>query len=345
MNEHEETELKPPPPSPQPSRRDSRFTPGAMVADRFRIVALLGKGGMGEVYRAEDIKLGQQVALKFLPISVAADQAKLERLYGEVRLGRQVSHPNVCRVYDVMEWNGNHFISMEYIDGEDLASLLRRIGKLPQDKALDIARDLCAGLAAAHRLGIIHRDLKPANVMIDGRGTARITDFGLAALVDDARHRGEIAGTPAYMAPEQIAGGEVTARTDLYALGLILYEVFTGKRLSGSPRSYSLSQDTKDIDPAVQRVILRCLEERVESRPQSIQAVISALPGGDPLQAAVDAGETPSPEMVAAAGESGELRPAYAWALLIATILLILLNAALSQRAMLYGRVSLPKQP
>ena len=328
----DQTELKPP--SVGGGRRESRFTPGAMLADRFRIVALLGKGGMGEVYRAEDVKLGQQVALKFLP---RTDAERLERLYREVRLGRQVSHPNVCRLYDVMEWEGHHFISMEYIDGEDLASLLRRIGKLPHDKALDIARDLCAGLAAAHSLGVIHRDLKPANVMIDGRGTARITDFGLAALADEA-HRGEMSGTPAYMAPEQRSGGEVTARTDLYALGLILNEIFTGKKAPSS-------QEVKDIDPAVQRVILRCLEEKAESRPSSIHAVIAALPGGDPLQAAVDAGETPSPEMVAAAGETGELRPAHAWALLLATILLILISAAVSQRTMLYGRVSFPKKP
>ncbi len=347
----EKTELKA---TATPPRRDSRFTPGAMLAGRFRIVALLGKGGMGEVYRAEDVKLGQQVALKFLP---QTDSARLERLYHEVRLGRQVSHPNVCRVYDVMEWEGHHFISMEYIDGEDLASLLRRIGKLPHDKALDIARDLCAGLAAAHGLGIIHRDLKPANVMIDGRGTARITDFGLAALADDPARRGEIAGTPAYMAPEQLSGGEVTTRTDLYALGLILYEMFTGKRglrAAGPPgaatptpeiHSHTLSQETKEIDPAVQRVILRCLEEKVESRPPSIHAVIAALPGGDPLQAALEAGETPSPEMVAAAGESGELRPAVAWALVVTVVLLILLNAAVSQRTMLWGKVALPKKP
>ena len=150
-----------------------------MLAERFRIVALLGRGGMGEVYRAEDVKLGEQVALKFLP---QTDAEKLDRLYREVRLGRQVSHPNVCRIHDVVEWEGHHFIAMEYIDGEDLASLLRRIGKLPHDKALDVARYLCAGLAAAHSVGVIHRDLKPANVMIDGRGLARITDFGLAAL-------------------------------------------------------------------------------------------------------------------------------------------------------------------
>jgi hypothetical protein len=336
------TEVKPP--SSSPSRKESRFTPGAMLADRFRIIALLGKGGMGEVYRAEDVKLGQQVALKFLPASFAGDPAKLDRLYAEVRLGRQVSHPNVCRVYDVMEWEGHHFISMEYIDGEDLASLLRRIGKLPHAKALDIARDLCAGLAAAHSLGIIHRDLKPANVMIDGRGTARVTDFGLAALVESLEARSEIAGTPAYMAPEQLSGAEVTPRTDLYAVGLILYEIFTGKRLENA-RSHSLSQETREIDPAVQRVILRCLEEKPESRPPSIHAVIAALPGGDPLQAALDAGETPSPEMVAAAGETGELRPAVAWGLLAAVLVLILINAVLNGTAMLFGRASLPKKP
>ena len=327
--EDEKTELK----TPSASRpRESRFTPGSMLADRFRIVALLGKGGMGEVYRADDIKLGQPVALKFLQVT---DSAALERLYREVRLGRQVSHPNVCRVYDVTEWEGFHCISMEYIDGEDLASLLRRIGRLPRDKAIDIARDLCAGLAAAHSLGITHRDLKPANVMIDGRGTARITDFGLAGLIDDPRH-GEVSGTPGYMAPEQLAGGQVTARTDLYALGLILSEIFTGKRGLTSHES---------LDPAIQHVIVRCLEPRAEMRPASVQSVIAALPGGDPLQAVLDAGETPSPEMVAAAGETGELRPAIAWALLIAAILLIVTTAAVSQRAMLYGRVDLPKKP
>ena len=326
----EQTELKPPSEPPRP--QGSRFTPGAMLAGRFRIVALLGKGGMGEVYRAEDVKLGQQVALKFLP---DADAAKLERLYREVRLGRQVSHPNVCRIYDVLEGEGQHFISMEYIDGEDLASLLRRIGKLPHNKALDIARDLCAGLASAHALGIIHRDLKPANVMIDGRGRARITDFGLAGLAEEMRG-GEISGTPAYMAPEQISGGEVSARTDLYALGLILTEVFTGKK--------SLSSGD-DIDPAIQRVIARCLERRPEARPASIHSVIASLPGGDPLQAAIDAGETPSPEMVAAAGETGELPPARGWAMLAAVILLTLIGAAISQRTMLYGRVNFPKKP
>lgn len=354
-NDDQATAIRKPSDTAAPGQ--SRFTPGTMLADRFRIVALLGKGGMGEVYRAEDVRLGQQVALKFLPAHLASDPEKLSRLYGEVRLGRQVSHPNVCRLYDLSEFEGNYFISMEYIDGEDLASLLRRIGKLPHDKALDIARDLCAGLAAAHGLGVIHRDLRPANVMIDGRGTARITDFGLAALTDDLARLREVSGTPAYMAPEQLHGGEVTHRTDLYALGLILYEMFTGKRRfeartmgeviaqHESSRSHSLSQDTKDIDPAVQRIILRCLEEKPEARPPSIHAVIAALPGGDPLQAAIDAGETPSPEMVAAAGAVGELRPARAWGLFLAAVLMMVLAAGLAQKTSLYGRVSFPKKP
>ena len=161
---------------------------------------------MGEVYRADDLKLGQPVALKFLPGDVDRDPARLTQLHTEVRMARQVSHPNVCRVYDIDEVEGHTFLSMEYVDGEDLASLLRRIGRFPQDRALEIARQICAGLAAAHERGVVHRDLKPANVMIDGSGKVRITDFGLAGVSGETIR----AGTPAYMAPEQLAGGEVT---------------------------------------------------------------------------------------------------------------------------------------
>ena len=158
-----------PAPGPAP-----RFTPGFMVAGRYRIVAPLGRGGMGEVYRADDTKLGQPVALKFLREAVTHDPGRLERLFAEVRIGRQISHPNVCRLYDVVETGGQHFLAMEFVDGEDLASLLRRIGRLPADKALEIARHLGAGLAAAHDKGVIHCDLTPANVMIDGRGEMAI---------------------------------------------------------------------------------------------------------------------------------------------------------------------------
>src|SRR5258706_4309537 len=162
---------------------DARFVPGEILADRYRIVGLLGKGGMGEVYRADDLKLGQPVALKFLPDHLLSDGAALARFHREVRVARQVSHKNVCRVYDIGEIDGRHFLSMEFIKGEELASLLRRIGRLPQDKAIQLARQICAGLAAAHDAGVLHRDLKPANIMIDGEGNARVLDFGLAGLV------------------------------------------------------------------------------------------------------------------------------------------------------------------
>ena len=185
---------------------------------------------MGEVYRATDLTLGQSVALKFLPEEAAQNQRLLERFHGEVRIARQVSHPNVCRVYDIGEAEGMPFISMEYVDGEDLASLLLRIGRLPADKALEIARKLCAGLAAAHDRGIIHRDLKPQNIMMNKRGDVVIMDFGLAAIADQLSGAEVRNGTPAYMAPEQLRGAEVTAKSDIYALGLVLYELFTGKR-------------------------------------------------------------------------------------------------------------------
>src|SRR5439155_15291943 len=152
------------------SADEGRFIPGALLGGRYRIIGLLGRGGMGEVYRATDLALGQAVALKFLPESTAADERALARFYNEVRVARQVTHPNVCRVYDVGQAEGLHYISMEFVDGEDLASLLRRIGRVPVDKALETARKLCACLAAAHEKGVLHRDLKPANIMIDGRG-------------------------------------------------------------------------------------------------------------------------------------------------------------------------------
>src|SRR6516165_10150980 len=202
------------------STNEGRFLPGALIAGRYRIVALLGRGGMGEVYRADDLKLGQTVALKFLTPALAADPKLRERLYREVRLTRQLSHPNICRVYDIVESQGQHFLSMEYIDGEDLASLIKRIGYLPNEKALQVTRQLVAGLGAAHDRGVLHRDLKPANIMIDGHGRVRITDFGLAVAAGEEKGSAEVFGTPAYMAPEQFAGKSGTVRSDIYSLGL-----------------------------------------------------------------------------------------------------------------------------
>jgi serine/threonine-protein kinase len=302
---------------------------------------------MGEVYRAEDLKLGQAVALKFLPQAVPET---LRRFYSEVRLGRQVAHPNVCRIYDVAEADGRHFLSMELVDGEDLSSLLRRIGRLAPDRALEVSRQLCAGLAAAHDKGVLHRDLKPANIMIDGRGHVRITDFGLAVLASEAMSGGVVAGTPAYMSPEQLAGADVSIRSDLFALGLVFYEIFTGKRLvTAGSRAELAAQHAAlvapnmrrlvpGIDAEIERVIAHCLEPRPEGRPASARAVLAALPGGDAIDAAIAAGETPSPEIVAAAAESGALSRRIAWVCLLSSLALLV-------GAIHSSSVPLPKPP
>jgi len=315
---------------------EGRFPPGTLLAQRYRIVSMLGRGGMGEVYRANDLLLGQAVALKFLPVQWTSDESTLGRFRNEVRIARQISHPNVCRVYDIGEAEGATYLSMEYVDGEDLASLLRRIGRLPQHKALEIARQLCAGLAAAHDKGVVHRDLKPGNIMLDGQGQLRITDFGLAGVAGELKDIRS--GTPGYLAPEQVSGLEVTARSDIYALGVVLHEVFTGKRPSADSTHPEL---TADVD----RVIRRCLAEVPAKRPASALQVAAALPGGDPLAAALAAGETPSPEMVAAAGETEGLRPLVAWALLAGVIVSVAAVILLSARTDLYRRVPLDKPP
>jgi serine/threonine protein kinase len=279
-------------PASYPSRDEARFAPGILIAERYRIISLLGRGGMGEVFRADDLTLGQPVALKFLPESTI-DRSMLERFRNEVRIARRISHPNVCRVYDIGETDNQVFLSMEYVDGEDLSSLLWRVGRLPRDKAMEIARKICAGLAAAHDKGVLHRDLKPSNIMLDGRDEVRIMDFGLAGLVHQIEDVGS--GTPAYMAPEQLAGKEVTARSDIYALGLVLYELFTGKpafegkthddimRVRRENKPQRPSTLVRDLDPAMELVIRRCLEEEPENRPSSALIISAALPGGEYL--------------------------------------------------------------
>jgi serine/threonine-protein kinase len=301
---------------------------------------------MGEVYRADDLKLGQAVALKFLPASVEKDEGRLERFLNEVKIARQISHPNVCRVYDVGEVDGHHYLSMEYVDGEDLASLLRRIGRLPMDKAAQVSREMCMGLAAAHEQGILHRDLKPSNVMIDGRGRAKIADFGLAAIADDLAAAEVGAGTPAYMAPEQRAGKEVTVRSDLYSLGLVLYELTTGKAfVQGATTPTDPSSLVAGIDPATERVILRCLQSDPALRPASALAVAAALPGGDPLAAAIAAGETPSPQMVADAAAPGSLSPLVAWSCLLLSLGLVVASILVHGSLQLLPFIPLEKTP
>lgn len=352
------------------SAPSAAFAAGTMVASRYRIVAPLGKGGMGEVFRADDLELGVSVALKFLPREVALDPVRLDRLRGEVRLARQVSHPHVCRVFDLVtspDAAFGPFVSMEYVDGEDLGTLLRRVGRLSQERAVDVARQLCFGLAAAHEQGLVHRDIKPANVMIDGRGNARIMDFGVAGLASEfaaapgqAPRQHVAAGTPAYMAPEQLDNREVTPRSDIYALGLVLFELFTGKPalntaaartlddLKALHRTTTTTRPTDlvaDLDPAVEAVILRCLAHSPADRPPSALAVAASLPGGDPIRAALAAGELPSPELIARSGATGFLSPRVAWSLVAVVLASLIALGVIRDRMGLHRRLPYEFEP
>ena len=358
----------------QTADRPNRLDPGQLIANRFRIVAFIGRGGMGEVYRADDLELGQSVALKLLPAHISADPVLADRVRDEVRVARRITHRNVCRIHDIARLaeadGGDMFISMEYVDGDDLATLLKRIGRLPQDKAIDVARQLCAALAAAHAEGVIHRDLKPANVMLDGRGAVRLTDFGIAAIAHAApgpdgdtatptiTGRDASVGTPAYMAPEQYEGREVTTSSDIYALGLVLYELLIGKRawdatthaelrsLRGTTSTPAITaSDHQDIDPALAALVDRCLEPDPRDRPASALAVAAALPGADPLAAALAAGETPSPELIAASGGQGVLAPVRAASILLATVAIAIFAVVYSGKSSLLAYAGSPPPP
>ena len=335
------------------SSNEERFLPGTILAGRYRVVNLLGRGGMGEVYRATDLTLQRSVALKFLPEFASHDQKARERFLNEVRAAREITHPNVCRVHDIGELDGHLYLSMEFVDGEDLASLLARIGRLPTAKANELAAGMCAGLTAAHRQGLLHRDLKPANIMIDGRGLPRLMDFGLAASAGGVASNEVRQGTPAYMAPEQLAGKEVTVQSDLYALGLILYEMYTGKRpfeasslaqlLALRERNATREPSTlcPDLDASTERIILECLSPEPARRPTSSAAIAARLPYKDALSAVLAAGDTPSPDLVAASGDSAAIRPRVAWSW--AAVVLVGLAAGIVLRAS--HAQSVPDQP
>ena len=268
-----------------------QFEAGAVLANRYRIVSLLGKGGMGEVYRADDLTLKEPVALKILPAQLGSGRDTLfESLRNEVRQARMVSHQNVCRVHDLSEYEDRQLVSMEFIEGEDLASLLRRIGRLPFDKAIQLARQLAAGMSAAHQQGVLHLDLKPANLMIDRRGDVKISDFGLARLSSTAAHETRIAGTPAFMAPEQALGHGLSPQTDIYAFGLILFNMLTGQRAFSATNCEEVqtfhrskgnvpspSKHRRDLNPDVDRLVCSCLEADPASRPQSFEAILKSL--------------------------------------------------------------------
>jgi tetratricopeptide (TPR) repeat protein len=278
-----------------------------LLASRFRIVRFIGHGGMGDVYEAEDLELGERVALKTVRSEIAHLDGALDRFRREIHLARKVTHPNVCRIFDVFRHRPQDpagrgaevvFFSMELLAGETLEQRLRRGGRMQPPEVLPIVRQVADALTAAHRVGVIHRDLKPANIMLvpaAGEPRAVVTDFGLAHTRAEGESlltvRGDLLGTPAYMAPEQVAGEEVTAATDIYALGAVTYEMVTGgppfvgensfataiKRLREDPPPPRLR--APDLDPAWESAILRCLERAPADRFAQARDVAAALAG------------------------------------------------------------------
>ena len=278
-----------------------RFDPGTVLAGRYRIVEVAGEGGMGVVYAADDLELSERVALKTLHAGAAAEEREVARLRREVQLARRVTHPNVCRIYDAGRHEDIVFVTMELLEGETLTSYLAAKGRLQPAEAAAILRQLCAGLQAAHDAGVIHRDLKSGNVMLVRRGSdmrAVITDFGLARTsaptMDALASHGRIIGTPAYMAPEQIEGADVTLAADIYALGVVAFEMITGElpfldsSIGGLLRRLREPAPTPrtqvpDVDPRWEAVIVRCLARDPKERFASAADVARAL-DGQPVQ-------------------------------------------------------------
>ena len=204
---------------------------GSTIAGRYEVLEELGSGGMGRVFRVADKKIGEEVALKVLNPAVAADKKTIERFRNELKIARKIAQRNVCRMFDLSDEKGMLYITMEYVPGEDLKSLLIKTGQLAVEKTISIARQVCEGLAEAHGMGVVHRDLKPQNIMIDKEENSRIMDFGIARSLrmKGITEAGTIVGTPEYMSPEQVEGQETDQRSDIYSLGVILYEMIAGK--------------------------------------------------------------------------------------------------------------------
>jgi TolB-like protein len=267
------------------------LTPGTLLADRFEVLEELGSGGMGTVYRVLDKKINEEMALKLLKLEVAAKEGTIERFKNELKLARRITHKNVCRMYDIHEDAETIFITMEYLAGEDLKNLIQRTGLLPAEKALEIAKQIGEGLSEAHRLGVIHRDLKPQNIMIDIQGNAKIMDFGIARQLSgpEITAAGVIVGTPLYISPEQVEGAKVDQRTDIYALGVILYEMVTGHPPFEGDDGLSVALKHKTEIPKpprdsnaqlpeeLNRLILKCLSKEKEQRYQSPEELLAEL--------------------------------------------------------------------
>ncbi|NIM98241.1 MAG: protein kinase, partial [candidate division Zixibacteria bacterium] len=259
------------------------LTRGSTFAERYDIIEELGKGGMGRVYRVEDKKLNQEVALKLIKPEIAKEKKTIERFRNELKIARNIRHKNVCGMFDLGEREGSYFITMEYVRGEDLKSLIRKMGQLSAGQAIAIIKNICDGLIEAHRGGVIHRDLKPSNIMVDKDGYARIMDFGISRYVKGKgiTDTGAMIGTPEYMSPEQVEGKEIDQRTDIYSLGVILYEMVTGRVPFEGDTALTVAVKHKTEEPKdprefnaqltddLSQLILKCLEKDMEKRYQS----------------------------------------------------------------------------
>jgi eukaryotic-like serine/threonine-protein kinase len=267
------------------------LTRGTLFARRFEVIEELGKGGMGKVYRVFDKKVEEEVALKLVKPEIAADREVIDRFRSELKMSRKISHRNVCRMFDLGDDEGTYYITMEYVPGEDLKSFIHRARQLSAGTAISVTKQVAEGLEEAHRLGIVHRDLKPSNIMIDREGNAKIMDFGIARSLagQGITGAGMMIGTPEYMSPEQVEGKDVDQRSDIYSLGVVLYEMVTGRRPFEGDTPLSVAHKQKyeaPEDPAklnvqvpedLSRVILRCLEKDKETRYQSAAELRSEL--------------------------------------------------------------------
>ena len=269
----------------------SDLTRGTLFADRYEIIEELGSGGMGKVYRVEDTKANEEIALKLIRPEVAADKKTIDRFRNELTTARKIRHKNVCGMYDLGEKEGAYFITMEFVPGQDLKGLMRQTGQLAVGTTINIAKQICEGLTEAHRLGVVHRDLKPSNVMIDKDGNARIMDFGIARSLKGKgiTGAGMIIGTPEYMSPEQVDGKETDQRSDIYSVGVILYEMLTGRLPFEGDTPLSIAVQHRSDPPKNPRefnaqipanlcqTILKCLEKEKGNRYQTAREFLSDL--------------------------------------------------------------------